>query len=445
MGSRLWARGDLTLNKEGNGMTQHITEPLVAANDIDAALELSLTTVWDAKVYSWDNSKYPFNEWILNRIRGMGYDLNDLSYLHETVPLSEVYTVTKQLCADTNLPEFRRMLNRFVREQVVTQGKLRLPVAVQRFMNVRIMLPTTPELFFPYHTGLLYGHGIASRSMWLPFVDVTADEDRSRSMQIIGIKRSRELIKQAIENRLNMHQMTELFAKESWQIKAGPGSGCFFTQENIHGSGRPNATGKTRVSMDFRIAEGMYGDYLGRKIPAGYFHLIPDTEEEEEALAARPPRENAFANGKPNIFYVANNTASTYGIPVHLQRYMLVDYSKKKNLEFNYELFDLEDMMHLPTLWHLVQDRDCNIIMYSIFALPEDEDARNQMLEAKVKRGGVIHFVNEDLQLTNADDLKEIKKYLEFSKYGKSRLPIGLPLSGLSKSYFDKWSASLAQ
>jgi sporadic carbohydrate cluster protein (TIGR04323 family) len=426
-------------------MTQHITEPLVAANDIDAALELSLTTVWDAKVYSWDNSKYPFNEWILNRIRGMGYDLNDLSYLHETVPLSEVYAVTKQLCADTNLPEFRRMLNRFVREQVVTQGKLRLPVAVQRFMNVRIMLPTTPELFFPYHTGLLYGHGIASRSMWLPFVDVTADEDRSRSMQIIGIKRSRELIKQAIENRLNMQQMTELFAKESWQIKAGPGSGCFFTQENIHGSGRPNTTGKTRVSMDFRIAEGIYGDYLGRKIPAGYFHLIPDTEDEEEALAARPPREKAFANGKPNIFYVANNTASTYGIPVHLQRYMLVDYSKKKNLEFNYELFDLEDMMHLPTLWHLVQDRECNIIMYSIFALPEDEDSRNQMLETALKRGGIIHFVNEDLQLTNADDLKEIKRYLEFSKYGKSRLPIGLPLSGLSKSYFDKWSASLAR
>jgi sporadic carbohydrate cluster protein (TIGR04323 family) len=425
-------------------MTQHITDPLVAANDIDAALELSLTTVWDAKVYSWENSKYPFNQWILNRIRGMGYDLNDLSYLHEAVPLSEVYTVTKQLCADTNLPEFRRMLNRFVREQVVTQGKLRLPVAVQRFMNVRIMLPTTPELFFPYHTGLLYGHGIASRSMWLPFVDVTADEDRSRSMQIIGIKRSRELIKQAIENRLNMQQMTELFAKESWQIKAGPGSGCFFTQENIHGSGRPNTTGRTRVSMDFRIAEGIYGDYLGRKIPAGYFHLIPDTEEEEDALAARRPREKAFANGKPNIFYVANNTASTYGIPVHLQRYMLVDYSKKKNLEFNYELFDLEDMMHLPTLWHLVNDRECNIIMYSIFALPEDENDRNQMLETAVKRGGVIHFVNEDLQLTNADDLKEIKKYLEFSKYGKSRLPIGLPLSGLSKSYFDKWSASLA-
>ena len=130
-------------------MTKHVTETsLVAADEIDAELEKSLTTTWDAKVYSWDNSKYPFNEWILDRIRKMGYNLNDLSYLHEAVPLNETYKVTKQLCADTNLPEFRRMLNRFVREVVVVQGKLRLPVAVQRFMNVRIMLPTTPELFF---------------------------------------------------------------------------------------------------------------------------------------------------------------------------------------------------------------------------------------------------------------------------------------------------------
>ena len=40
---------------------------------------------------------------------------------------------------------------------------------------------------------------------------------------------------------------------------------------------------------------------------------------------------------------------------------------------------------------------------------------------------------------------KTIKKYLEFSKYGKSRLPIGLPLTGASKLFFDKWAGSLAQ
>ncbi len=91
-------------------MTKHVTETsLVAADDIEAVQEQSLTTIWDAKVYSWDDSEYPFNEWILDRVRGMGYKFNDLSYLHEAVPLNETYKVTKHLCADTNLPEFRRM------------------------------------------------------------------------------------------------------------------------------------------------------------------------------------------------------------------------------------------------------------------------------------------------------------------------------------------------
>jgi sporadic carbohydrate cluster protein (TIGR04323 family) len=426
-------------------MPQDIVFEPVQANEIDDELERSLTHEWDAQIITYPNERFPFNEWILNRIRMMGYPVEDLSYFHEVVPEGDSYRITKQLCADTNLPEFRRLLNQFVREVVVPKGKLRLPVAVQRFMNVRIMLPTTPELFFPLHTGLLYGHGVASRSLWLPFVDVAAEEDKTRGMQIIPIKQSRELVKYAIDHKLTMREMTELWGKYTHQIKAGPGSCCLFSQEHIHGSGMPNTTGKTRISMDFRIAEGMYGDLLGRKIPAGYFHLIPDTPEEEERLARLPPREVQFQNGKPNIFYVANNTAATYSIPVHLQRYMLYDYISKHKLSCDYELFDLEDMLHCPTLWHLVQDRKANIVMYSIFALPEDEEDRDRMLEIALSRGNIIHFVNEGLQLVTADDLANIRKYLEFSRYGRSRLPMGLPVSDLTKAYFNKWSASLAE
>jgi sporadic carbohydrate cluster protein (TIGR04323 family) len=182
---------------------------------------------------------------------------------------------------------------------------------------------------------------------------------------------------------------------------------------------------------------------LGRKIPAGYFHLIPDTEEEEERLSQFPPREVVFSNGKSNIFYVANNTSATYPIPVHLQRYMLLDYCKKHGLTADLELFDLEDMLHLPTLWHIVEHRNVNVVMYSIFALPEEELERNRMLDAALKKGMIMHFVNEGLALTSAEDLKTIQNYLEFSKFGRSRLPVGLPLSDLSKSYFDKWSESL--
>jgi sporadic carbohydrate cluster protein (TIGR04323 family) len=419
---------------------EHITGASTAP---DPELESSITNEWNAQIMTYPNDEFPFNEWILNRVRKMGYTIDDLSLLHESVPLDEVFKVTKQLCEDTNHPEFRRMLHRFVLEVVVPKGKLRTPVAVQRFMNVRIMLPTTPDLFFPFHTGLLYGHGIASRSLWMPFTDVTADEDRTRSMQIMDIHKSRELVQIAIDDELSLNEMTELFRPHMKQIKAGPGSLCLFSQQHIHGSGEPNTTGKTRVSMDWRIAESIYGDLLGRKIPGGYMHLVPETEEEEEAFWARPPREQLFHNGKQNIFYVANNTSATYSIPVHLQRYMLKEYCARYDLVSHLELFDLEDMHHIPTLQHMIYERNVNTVMYSIFALPENEKIRNHMLDTALERGNIIHFVNEDLAIATEEDLKEVKTYLEFSKYGKSRLPIGLPLSQLTRDYFAKWDSVL--
>jgi hypothetical protein len=61
------------------------------------------------------------------------------------------------------------------------------------------------------------------------------------------------------------------------------------------------------------------------------------------------------------------------------------------------------------------------------------------MLDIAFERGNIIHFVNEDLAIATEEDLREVKTYLEFSKYGKSRLPIGLPLSQLTRDYFSKW------
>jgi sporadic carbohydrate cluster protein (TIGR04323 family) len=414
----------------------------IAGQSVDAELEKSLLTTWDAKIISYDNSKFPFNEWFLKRVQDLGYPIKELSLLHEAVPKEEVYKVGKQLCADTNQPAFRRMLNSFVRDVIVPKGGLKPPIAVQRFMNVRIMLPDSPESIFPFHTGLLYGHGIASRSLWMPFTDVTADADRSASMQILGIKQSRDLVKYAIDNKLSIEQMSEVWGKDSWQIKAGPGSLCLFTQENIHGSGStPNLTGKTRVSMDFRVAEATYGDLLARKIPAGYFHVIPASDADEEEASKSAPEARSWDNGKQNIFYINNNTSSTFGVPVHLQRFALYEYCKKKSLNYHFELFELEDMSHLPTLWHIVEKRKTNVVMYSIFALSEDEDDRKKFFDAVLREGLFIHFANEDLQIANRDDVKTVEGYLHFAKFGRSRMPIGLPLSQHSKAMFGHWTA----
>ncbi len=417
-------------------LTTDIPEASQKFHDIEDSLEKSLSTKWDAQLVDYDIEAYPFDKWILGRIQVMGYPLDDLSNLHNVVPDGEAYKVSKQLCADTNLPEFRNMLNKFVREVVVPKGDLETPVAVQRFLNVRIMLPNKPESIFPFHTGLLYGHGIASRSLWMPLTDVSAPESYTASMQIIGIARSRELVQYAIDHRLSVEEMTERFRKESWPLPAKAGKACFFTQENIHGN-FVNVTGKTRVSIDFRVAEARYGDLLARKIPAGYFHLIPQSDEEDAAVTV--PKADVYANGKRNIFYINNNSPSTFGVPVHLQRYMLLDYCNRKKLNYEFELFELEDMAHLPTLNYILRTLKANPVMYSIFALPEDENERNELLDITIKNGLIIHFVNEDLVLKTPEDLELTKSYLSFSKYGRSKMPIGLPLSNRSKSMFSTW------
>ncbi len=410
-------------------------------HEYESDLEQSLLTTWNAQVVDYDHDKYPFADWVLGRIRNMGYDLDDLTRLHEVVPDGEVYKVSKQLCADTNLQEFRRMLNAFTREIVVGKGKLRPPIAVQRFLNVRIMLPNKPEGIFPFHTGLLYGHGIASRSLWMPLTDVRADEDATASMQIIGTERSRELVRYAVENKLSVNEMTELFRKESWPIKAGPGSLCFFTQENIHGN-FVNVTGKTRVSIDYRVAEAQHGDKLARKIPGGYFHVIPETDEDEKAsLSVVDPA--AFQNGKRNLLYLNNATGSTFGVPVHLQRYMVYEYCKKNNLNYEFELFELEDMAHLPTLQHVVHELKSNVVLYSIFSLPEDQAMRNKLLDAVLANGLILHFVNEDMVIANEADRREVEQMLEFAKFGTSGLPIGLPTSERIKTLMSSWGTAI--
>lgn len=376
-------------------------------------LEDSLLNYWDARIVNYDKERFDFAGWVLQRVNINGYKVNDLRYLHEAVGASDSYKLTKKLCEDTNLPEFQRLVRDFVREVIVPEGHLEKPVGVQRFLNVRIMQPAKPQGIFPFHTGLLYGHGPASRSIWMPMTDVSAEENYTASMQIIGLKRSRELVQEAIDKRYTIDGMTERFGAESWPLKMGPGNVCFFTQENIHGN-FVNVTGKTRVSIDFRIAESKYGNMLARKIAGGYFGIIPDTAEEEKThVALVKPN---FDNGKPNVLYLANATPATDGAPVHLQRYMVLEYCKRHNIPYEFEYFELDAMTHLPTLRHAVEAVKSNVVLYSIYSLPPSKSFRSTILDAAFANGVILHFVNENVTISNDAERQNVERMLEFAK-----------------------------
>lgn len=384
-----------------------------AEGSIAQELEDSLFDHWDARVVDYDRERFAFDKWALQRINEHGYKVADLRYLHESIAGPDVYKLTKKLCEDTSEASFQRLVRDFVRDVIVPLGHLEQPVAVQRFLNVRIMQPSKPQGIFPFHTGLLYGHGPASRSIWMPLTDVSAQEDYTASMQIIGLKRSRELVLEAMDKRYTIDQMTERFGAESWPLRTGPGGVCFFTQENIHGN-FVNITGKSRVSIDFRVAESRYGNFLARKIAGGYFGIIPDTAEQETTtLKLVKP---SFSNGKPNVIYLANATPATDGAPVHLQRYMVLDYCKRNGIDYEFEYFELDAMTHLPTLRHAVDVVKSNVVLYSIYSLPPNREFRSTIVDAALRNGVILHFVNENVLISNEADRQNVDRMLEFAK-----------------------------
>lgn len=379
--------------------------------ELEAQLEHSLQTTWNARVVNYDHTRFPFADWMRDRIREFGYPIEDLTTLHTVVPEQDVYVLSKMLCDATNAPEFRTKVNAFIRQEIVPQGGLIGPIAAQRFLNVRIMLPAKPHGVFPFHTGLLYGHGRASRSLWMPLTDLTADEDSSASMHVIHLDRSRELILEAADAQLSIQQMTERFGAESHPIQAGPGQVCLFGQEIVHGN-FVNETGRTRVSIDFRLAEARYGDQLARKIPGGYFELLPESGEQR-----RRPDFAVDSNGRSNIIYLNNNTPSTRDVPAHLQRCMVYDYCGLHDLAYDFELFELETMDHLPTLFHIIDELVCNVILYSIYSLPRDRAFRQRIYSAVLERDVSLFFVNEDVCLRGQQDIEHVEELLAFAKY----------------------------
>ncbi len=386
-----------------------------------SALEASNLQDWDARIVEYDAQRFAFDRWILAKVRALGHPLDRLERLHEVVAEERLYPLSKDLCAATNEPAFQSMVREFVLDTVIPKGNLVAPVAVQRSVNVRIMAPQRPHGIFPFHTGLLYGHGPASRSLWLPLTDVSQPADASASMQIIGIQRSRELVQQAARERWSVDQMTQRFGAESWPLAAGPWRAVFFSQENIHGN-FVNTTGKTRVSLDFRVAEARFGDQLARKIAGGYFELI-----DQPGRAALPPGGAALrprnslgkaAGSRSNILYLHNNTPSTAGAPVHLQRAMVLEYCRKYGLEYHFEYFELETMDHLPTLRHIVSVLCSNVVLYSVFALPEERKLRDELLDAALRNGVALHFVNEDMAIEDERDRSRVEELLAFARYG---------------------------
>jgi len=72
-------------------------------------------------------------------------------------------------------------------------------------------------------------------------------------------------------------------------------------------------------------------------------------------------------------------------------------------------------MAHLPTLQHIIEyDRPNEIVLYSVYSLPENRELRGSILDLALKFNVKLHFANEDYQFENEEDREWVDDVLGF-------------------------------
>jgi sporadic carbohydrate cluster 2OG-Fe(II) oxygenase/sporadic carbohydrate cluster protein (TIGR04323 family) len=356
---------------------------------------------FDVGTLDYDLERYPLDRWVLTRVQERGYEVEDVSQLHEVLPLQDLPALTKGLIKDTFTGEFRDMVVSLIDEYI--RPMLNADIAIQRYPNIRVVLPARPDMILPFHQGIWVGNGLNIGTVWLPL----SPAYDTNSMQIIGLETSKRLTIDATQGHWSREKMQEEFMKHSDPVNLNPGQACLFNQANIHGN-IPNETGVTRMSIDYRVLER--DGQFHRKIPGGYF-VVNETGEGESNNGSGKYQDRAI------ISYNENNTRMTRGIPIYLQRLALRDYCLERDIKFRYEQVELEGLYHCPILMGVLQhDNADDVILFSVYALPEDSEHRKAILDAALENGVVLHFVNELEVMRNESDRERVEAVLDFSR-----------------------------
>lgn len=361
--------------------------------------ELTSMRQFDAGTLVYDTDAYDFEGWCLNEVRVAGYAIDDLTRLHEIIAYDDLPSLTKHLIARASAPRFQKMTHAFVKEYI--EPLLGPDLAVQRYPNFRAVLPSRGEMRLPWHQGIWVGHGWGEATMWVPVTPAF----QSNSMYIIDYETSRRLTEQAMRGQWSRARMETEFTRVATALDYRPGHACTFTQGNIHGN-MPNETGQTRVSFDFRVLQ-RGGQFFG-KPPGGYFQV--------PGAPRRPAAKKVVKKDRNIISYCSINTKYTRGIPIPLQRYKIQDYCNEHSIKFRFEHVELIGLNWCPVLNGLLSaDKPDDLIFFSIFALPEEQEFKDRILDVALTNNITLHFANENEIMATVDDRARIERTLTFS------------------------------
>ena len=354
---------------------------------------------WDNKTLDYDLEKFDWPSWALGVIQEITPQVTELETLHEVLSPTDIVKVSSHVQNSCSRKDFMERFDAFVAENV-PQRIDNKRYMIQRQGTLRVVIPNQAKVGrrLAFHQGIFVGNGRGCRTIWTPFTEARG----TNTMQMLELDISRELTKQVLAEKWSLDRFEEECMKHAFPITLKPGQSHLFFQEHIHGNVNNNE-GYTRVSMDMRIL--VEGEEFGRRYPGGFMRFPGDHEVAEI---------NDYT-GKEYITYAGWNSEFSKHLPLPMQRATINEYCTRNKISYNSYEFENEHMDWQPGLEHYINKKPDGIVLCSMYALTDNIERRNEILNLALERGVELHFANELCSLKTKDDLEKIEMYLNFA------------------------------
>ena len=98
-----------------------------------------------------------------------------------------------------------------------------------------------------------------------------------------------------------------------------------------------------------------------------------------------------------------------------MQRGTIEKYCEKYNIQYSSYEFENEHCDWQPGLAQHIKQKPDGIVLSSMYAITDDKERRNELLNLAIENNVELHFANELCFLKNTQDLEKINAYLNFA------------------------------
>lgn len=353
---------------------------------------------WENKTLNYNLNQFDWPKWVLETIQEIEPNVTDLTKIHEIISVDRIVKVQSHVQNAFGRKKYAEKFDAFA-ETYIKPLIGSCPYLLKRQATLNLVMPDQATLArrLPFHQGIFYSNGRGQRTIWMALTRC----EGTNSMYIADLAPSRIITKKVLKEKWNLARFEEECLKVSRPVDIHPGQAHLFHQEHIHGNVN-NTTGYTRMSIDWHVLPK--GTEYGRRLPGGFFRLPGDHAQSEIKNY----------NGKTFVSYTNNNTAFSSGVPIVYQRLDIDRYCEKNKISYSSVQFENEYLDWLPILEDYIMQRPDGIVMASMYALPDNIERRDYIMNLALENKVELHFANELCTLQTDQDLLKIKTYLEW-------------------------------